>query len=349
MKTYMSICKIMKDSSRIWIGMLLTFIICSCHSEDTDTLPLPQLTDEDCKEATAAVFLNGERLADASVFFTKEPESGSFRMELSGVHPADKIELEVATTRSDGGFILFEGEHIVDNLRHMKIDGFYRPYSPLVRVNISYMVPDEITSKTYTIPFEENSGICFQKYSNFETSSEADSLRFICNRINSELSKHLKSIAISFESDGRMTFEYTNSKQEKSKQSFRYWISKQAWSGDNIIHIEQPDLFYNFLLNAMIPDENKTLGNFPYIAKDSTATLFIHEYHNYEFSKSIVLAGDIHQKIYSYLYNFLLTDGTWTDEEKACFRLMVRKTDYFCRALPEVYQAYTWAFVAKRP
>ena len=121
---------------------------------------------------------------------------------------------------------------------------------------------------------------------------------------------------------------------------------KQAWSGDNIIHIEQPDLFYDCLLNALIPDENKMLGTFPYIAQDSTAVLFIHEFHNYEFSKSIALAGDMHQKIYSYFYNFLLTDRTWTEEEKACFRLMDSMTEHFCHTLPEVYQSYTWAFVS---
>lgn len=346
----MNINKIVRTSIRMLICFLLTFIICNCNSEYNDPI-IPQLTDDACKEANVAIFLNDERLTDASVQFTTSPDSSATRMVLSGVNPTDIIELDVMTTRNKAGFIIFEGEKIVNNVQSIKIEGFYRPYdTPLVRINISYMVLDKITSNTYEIPIEENSGLCYQKYSNMETASESDSLRFICKRINSELAKHLKSIAFRFESDGTMNFEYTTTKQKEFKQSFRYWISKQDWRGDNIIHIEQPNLFYECLLNALIPDENKTLGIFPYITQDSTATLFIHEYHNYKLSKSIVLIGDIHYMIYSYIYHFLPTNWIWTEEEKACFNLMMTQTEKFCHwSKPITYDGYPWAFATLHP
>ena len=123
-------CKILNDSVRVWIGLLLTFIFYSCHSYDNDQLPLPQLTDAACNDAPTAIFLNDQRLADASVKFisSTESKSDSVRMVLSGVHPTDIIELDVVTRRSDGGFIQFEGERIFHNIRHIKVEGFYRPY-----------------------------------------------------------------------------------------------------------------------------------------------------------------------------------------------------------------------------
>lgn len=346
--------QIISVTARLWIGVLLGLIIGSCNSEDNHPLTAHQLTDEDCNEAPAAIFLNGERLTNASVMFTSSPDAGSVTMTLSGVHPTEKIKLDVQTTSNEVGNILFNGELNTHNLYDIKIDGFYKPKSistlPLVRINILYTVPDEITSKTYTIPFDENSGFCYQKYSNMETSSQADSLRFICNRINIELAKHLKSITFRFDTDGVMTFEYTDTKQVVNKHTFRYWISKQDWSGDNIVHIEEPEMFYDCLLNSLIPEENRALATFPYSTEVSSATLFIHEYHNYMYAQSIVLIGDIHQKIYSYLYYLLLTDRRWTDEERDCFLLMMKQTGKFCEwGKPEVFDGYPWAFATLLP
>ena len=182
-----------------------------------------------------------------------------------------------------------------------------------------------------------------------ETISQADSLMSLCDQINAKLAEHLKSIEFRFRSDGKMDFEYSDTDERIFCKSFRYWISSQTRSKDKVILIDQPYLFYDFLLNALIPEENKALGIFPFLTDDQAVTLFLHEYFNQEFSNTVVLIGEFHHSICSYLYNLLPTDRSWTAMERDSFRLMSRQTELFAQKDdPALYQYYTWAFATRK-
>lgn len=342
-------------AAMLCIALVCAWVVSGCRS-DNDA-PIPQLTDVDWKDAQVSVLLNNECLDDASARFVAIPGSDSVRMELSGVHPKEKIEIRVMTSLDNEGNITFKGEQEIANLRHLEVEGVYTPVpphdgasgnSPIVRIDIAYSVPHRISSKEFTIPFNDRDGFCYRRdfgvypQASPEYKSRADSCEFICKRINSELGRHVESIVFRFDDNGRMTFEAAKPGHVVQKESFRYWISEEGHFGDNVVNIENGVLFYECLLKALSPVERHGAIDIPHLSGSQVAGIFVQETKvvNFNIDKAIILMDDLNYKIFPYLYDTLLTDGAWTDKETDCFGTIERAS----RQDSVTSGSSTWAF-----
>lgn len=339
------------NAAYVLMGFLFVFIGSGCHSEADPTSILNLLDIEDDQVMTY-INLNEEHMANASANFFDIPGSDSVRLELSGLHPIEKIKLEVSTTPDQTGEILFAGEKKFSNERLIKVDGTYRidiaddgRQSKSLNINVSYRVPWWKSNRNYIIVFDDKNGFRYQRYANFQTSSQADSCRFICNRINEKLAKYLEAMCFSFGPDGNMEFRFITSDQQIHSQLFRYWVSKQSWSGDYIVQVEQPDQFYNSIIRALTPSNQISIESSNSWTRNTVATLFLEEF-PYPNKRSIAFVDDIHQNIFPYFCDMNQQDEEWTLEEMACLDLMRRATEVYLNTIPEVYNCYTWSFAS---
>lgn len=343
--------RLANNTACVLMGLLFVFIGSGCHSE-ADPIGIFKLTDIEDDQVITSIHLNEELLANASAQFFDIPGSDSVRLELSGVHPTEKIKLEVSTTRNQTGEILFAGENKFSDERLIIVDGTYRidiaddgTQSKSLNINVSYSVPWWKSNRNYIIVFDDKNGFRYQRYSNFQTSSQADSCRFICNRINEKLAKYLEAMSFSFRQDGNMEFRFVTADQQIHSQLFRYWVSKQIWSGDYIIQVEQPDQFYNSILRALTLSNRISIESPRPCTRNAVATLFLEEF-PYPNKRSIAFVDDIHQNIFPYFCDMNQQDEEWTLEEMACLDLMRRATEVYLHTIPEVYNSYTWSFVS---
>lgn len=332
------------------IGMVMLFacVLCSCH--DDNDVSFSRLSDIDWNDTDGAITINDEYLKDASARFISVAGSDSATIVLSGVHPTEEIEMNVATTPGEYGDIIFRGEQTVEDVRHLKVAGRYHPYggtsgySSKVRVVVTYTVPNKISSKEITMPLNGTSGFRYHYDSYWHPSQEeVDSCEFIIGRINSELGRHLKNLSFKFGDDGNLTFSYTNSKSVETQQTFRYWIDEKELSQRTLVNIDNSELFYEFLLNSLTPVENRIVGDLLRFDNNENVRLQIDE--NDSQGDGVVILGDMHYKIFPYLYTTLPTDNVWTGKEKDCFDAMERVArhsdgSYISKRL----YSFAWAF-----
>ncbi len=336
-------------------------LLCGCNS-DTDNPSMPQLTDADWNEVYGAVFLNDECLKDASAGFEAIPGSDSVKMVLTGVHPEEGIELNVATATVANGDIMFEGEQSIEHVRHLKVTGLYRPKesqvgtagnTPMLQVHVVYTVPGEISPVACNIKFTDGNGFRYNRdlatypQAKPEASLRQDSCEFICESINSELARHIESVSFCFDANGQMSFAYNKSKSNEIVRTSRYWISGRDGDENSIVLIDNATDFYDALLEAMIPDENKVVGNMPYNPTGKAASLLVHKASKTNDPLEVAIVDDMHSGIFTYLYNSLLTDRVWTDMEKDCFGIMSRRAGEL-NLNNSSYTVCSWTFVGAK-
>lgn len=334
-------------ATRVIITLSCALILCAC--QDDGDVSVPGVPDFDWNDVDGAVYVNDEYIKDATARFAAIPGTDSTAIVLSGVHPTEEIEVKMSTARDKDGNISFKGEQTVENVRNLSVAGKYMPYGssygqmPLVRVVVTYTVTNDIAAKEIAIPIDGNSGFRFY-YSTYchPSKSEIDSCQFIIGRINSELGRHLKTMSFKFTSDGQMTFSYTNSKSVESRQTFRYWIEEKDLPLRTVVNIDGPGLFYEYLLNALTPAENRIIGDLLHFDSQEIVRIQIDESDNQ--NEGIVILGDLHYKIFPYLYTTLLTDNVWSDMEKDCFGAIERAAKFSIKNNESVFNSYTWVF-----
>lgn len=335
--------------------------LCGCNS-DNDNPSMPQLTDADWNEVYGAVFLNDECLKNASASFDAIPGSDSVKMVLSGVHPEDGIELNVATAIDANGDITFEGEQSIEHVRHLKVTGLYRSKesqagtagnTPMLQVRVAYTVPGEISPMACNIKFTEGKGFRYNRdlgtypQAKPEASLRQDSCEFICESINSELARHIESVSFSFDANGQMSLAYSKSKSNEIVRTFRYWISGREGKENSIVLIDNASDFYDTILDVLIPDENQAVGDMPHNPTTKAASLLVHKDSKTNGTLEVAVVDDMHSGILPYLYNSLLTDRVWTDKEKDCFATMSRRAGELNLNKPS-YAVCSWTFVGTK-
>lgn len=353
--------KRIKDMAMLSIATLCSLILCGCNS-DNDMPSMSQLTDVEWNEVYGAIFLNDECIKDASARFEAISGSDSVKMVLSGVHPEEEIELNVATVTEANGDITFVGEQSLEYIRHLKVTGLYRSMesqagtagnTPMLQVRIAYTVPGEISPAACLIKFTEDSGFRYNRDSGTypqakpEASLRQDSCEYICERINSELARHIESVSFSFDAGGQMAFAYNKPMSNEIVRTFRYWISSRQGDGTNIVLIDNASDFYDAVLDVLIPEENQALGNLQYNPESPVATLLVSKDSDTNDPLEISFVDDMHSGIFPYLYNALLTDRVWTDKEKDCFATMTRRADELSPIRP-TFIVCSWSFVGAK-
>lgn len=344
-------------------SVLLTLALCGCGSDNDDVVFVSKLTDAEWGNVKGAIFLNDEVMKGATARFDEIPGSDSVRMVLSGLHPEEDIEMNVAAVRDDNGNIAFEGEQTVWNVRELRVKGIYSPEEsltgtmgtkPMVRVNVTYTVPNKIFSGTYTIRFDDDNGgfRYFPERGTYPGSkpptspTPSDSCKFICDRINSELAGHLKSLSFAFDGNGQMTLAGETSGSGKSVRTFRYWVGTE--NSRDYIHIDSIALFYESLLNVLAPAGNRIPPNIQYNRERKSAILFIrNDVDKYE-NSVVTLVDEMHNGIFPYLYYMLPTDGAWTAKDKDCFNTMIKKARRLDPESPGFYYTFSWAFLGTK-
>lgn len=350
------------NAASLSISALFGFMLLIGGCKNEQEISLSNIEDANSSDVPTVVYINNEQIKDASVQFTEIPGTDSVNLVMTGVHPTETISLKAVTSRDDNGRILFSGEESVKSFyinqkgfRHLKVEGcFITPESPVtlyqtnssVKINITYTVPQIPDTKKYYIPINETSGFHYNHdfqhrhaITENQIASRMDSCEFISQRINSELSKHLKSIAFSFENNGNMTFEYTTSNQQVIKQTFRYWMRMDGCN-NYIMDIEKPSSFYESILNAMTPVSNRSIfETLSYESENKTATIYINDYITNIF-KGIAITYDFQHKIFPYLQLILPTDNGWSESEKKYLTAIEREA----KNLYPSHDNYTWLF-----
>ncbi|MDE6532312.1 MAG: hypothetical protein K2M27_02105 [Muribaculaceae bacterium] len=351
MKTITTITKWNARISGLGVALICALAMCGCHEDDvamTDT----QLPDVDWNDVEESIFLNGEYMRNASAQFVAIPGSDMTGLILSGIHPSETIEMEVTTsTRDNNEGIDFSGEQTIEGSRHIKVEGLYRPRhfyggtsekSSMMKMKVSYEVPN--STREYVISFNDKSGFCYKEIegsfpnSKPDVEQKSESCRSICKRINSEFGKHVKSLSFKFEDNGNMTLAYTSANREELSQTFRYWIEPEQ--DYDRITVENGSSFYETLLNALTPADNRVIGDMLYLSQYESANLFVAK-ENAIKSDEVIILDDLHHKIFPYLYVTLLTDGSWTSTEKTGFNTIEEMAK---EAYPDNWRSYRWAF-----
>lgn len=307
------------------VALLCLLMICGCSSGNDEMPDNP--ANSDWNDADISIFLNGEYVGNASATFAFHSDSDSADMVLTGINPTENIELKVATSVYDKDGISFKGEQNVEDMRIIKVEGLYRPrpfyggtsQKSMIKINVSYSVPNEITSRDITIPFEENYGFCYPMKVSLNQIFE-DSCDYICKNINAELGRHLKSATFRFDENGKLAFSYVSADSKETKHTFRYWISLETEPNtrNKIINVAEGDRFYECLLNALTPPENRIVGNLLFLPHHDVAKLYVDDnIRQFVPSSSVITVLDeLQYNIFPYFLSTLMTDRFWSEDEK---------------------------------
>lgn len=341
------------DRATIFVVIMLTLFMFGCSSDDKPE----SYSDFDWNNADISVFVNGIYVQNVNVEFVSKSDSDSAIMVLKGLNPVENIEIDVTKTRYDEDGIAFNGEQIIENRRRILINGLYRPrtfyggganQSPMIKMNISYTIPNTIASRRFIIPFAADNG--FSYWETVITNREyIDSCKYICKRINSEIGKRLKSMTFHFGEDGLLSLSYITSESKEIERTFRYWIGTEEWPrlGDNkIAYIENGDVFYKFILDALTPDQNKSIGDILSLSPHEFARLSVNQTvsHSGEYTLVISIPDDLQFEIFPYFLATLKTDSHWSDEERKYLNCAQTMAKSFYNAN---YLCYMWAFISK--
>lgn len=341
--------------------MIMTLLMSACSSEEGVENPVNQLKDLRFKDMHYSVSLNGEELPDAFGYFVSVPLTDTVKLVLKGVHPVEKLDIPVSATRDMEGNIVFEANDSVKNIRHFHVSGVYRrneaePDKSSMKVEVTYTVPNSLTSEKFEIPFDGKNGFCYNRdfgqypMSKWDIEGQRDTCEWICNRINAELVKDIKMLSFSFSERGEMTVSRTSAANEVSSRTFRYWLNEGYDDERNLyVDIENPELFYDFLHAAL--GINVPSGSASYLPEGdyTTAEIYIDKVgasNNYSqhFHQSVVVRDNLRYSIFSYFRDKYDGDTSWTDKERKFLNTMigVAKRNYSGRIGRE--GNYEWAF-----
>ncbi|MCM1140178.1 MAG: hypothetical protein NC453_16555 [Muribaculum sp.] len=305
-----------------------------------------------------SILLNNENMPDASAEFKTIPDSDELTLVLYGVHPCDDIEVAVKTVTDDDGNIRFSGIQLIDNVGSIKVEGLYNCShegmediaKPSVGIDITYMMPN-ISYISMTIPFDDISGFRYVRdpgvYPKDTVDNEAiqDSCELICQDINSELQKNLKSMSFAFDDGGKMTLSYITRDLYKYSQRFRYWVKTEKSTGKKIIEFENADQFYQMIFHAMNLDITDDIIEFTHSLPYNMGRFHI-EKEDSELSGIIIFLDDIHYKIFHYLNSQFSEKGIWDNTQKNYIDLIYTITkDRFNQSPDEMlkFSSYRWA------
>lgn len=345
---------------KLYIGIIALFVFYSCDSDNSDIAPRNPLTNIVWQEVKGRIIINNDyELPDATAEFNAIPASDELTLILHGVHPYEDIEVTVKTVTDDEGNIKFNGIQLIDNIGSIKVDGVYdcspddkgTVAEPTVSIDITYMLPN-ISYISMTIPFDENNGFRYIRdngvypMATIDYKAIQDSCELICQNINSELQKNLKSISFAFDSGGKMTLSFNAQNFGKYSKQFRYWVKVEKYSGKMIIEIENADQFYHGIFQAMnldITDEMKefmhslpyNMGRFHIDRRDS------------KLSGMVVFLDEIQYEIFPYFNRQFSEKGIWDNTKKDYINLIYAITKDRCKESPEQIlkvSSYRWAF-----
>lgn len=358
MKTNSMSSKWIFNAIKLYIGIVASFAFYSCDSDNSDIVPQNPLTNIDWQEAKGCISLNGEILHNATAEFHENSDSNDITLVLHGVHPCDDIDVSVKTVNNDEGNIRFNGTQLIDNVGIIKVDGLFNcslddkgaVVEPSVSIDITYMLPN-ISYISMTIPFDESSGFSYVRdpgvYPMATVDNEAiqDSCEMICQNINSELSKSLKSISFDFDSQGKMRLSYITRNLYEYSQVFRYWLKIEKSSCKKIIEVENADQFYQKVFNAMNLDITDDMKEFMQSLPYNIARFNI-ERQDSELSGMVVFLDEIQYEIFPYFNRQFSENGIWDNNKKDYLDLIYAITKDMCKGSPEHIlnaSSYRWA------
>lgn len=347
--------KIMERVTHILIYLIIALAISSCDSNDVDNM-FSDLSNVDWDQVDELVVLNNEIINGASIEFVEVPDSDALVLKLHGVHPYETIEMEVTAARDKQGNILFQGEHAIEDIRSINVNGIYIPTQMAegmntakssAKINISYTVPSPLLEMSHTIPFNEDSGFCYipdegtYPLATVDVEAQRDSCRFICKQINSEIGKNLMLLNFKFDNQGKMRLSLVTTNYQEYSKEFRYWISKGKLTNKKYIEIENADSFYESIFNTIGLDMNQSNYEFSY----NVAHLYIEERQRKPKSR-IVILDKIHNEIFIDFYRFFSECGIWTENEKKYIDLMRNKCNWSYSTPGHIvdFEYYRWAF-----
>lgn len=322
-----------RKMTKMWAGMLCAFALSGCQS--SDEMSMPQLTDANWNEVQGSITLNNEYLEGASAEFAAIPGTDSVSLKLSGVHPTEIIEMNVATTRTDEGDIAFEGKQFTKYTRELTVNGLYTRVSPdmgataksSVKIDIEYNVPIQNIHRTYYIDFNGDSGFRYIReagtypMAKVDIEGQRDSCEYISRIINTELAKNLRAFSLELGYNGQMTLTYTTSDSEKREQDFRYWMRTEKISGNYIFEVENPGLFYDCVFRAFNLTNTPLYQTQPYVAENDIASLYLWANDDYR-DRKIIFLDDIHHNIFKYINNSFQEKGLWSIYDKRYIDLL---------------------------
>lgn len=345
----------------MWVLAMVALILCGCSSDDPAPDPLKELPGLQLKNMNCSFSLNGEDMPDAFARFYAVPQSDEVNLLLTGIHPTEELQIPLTASGDGNGNILFEGDEPANNLRCIHVKGIYKPgadngeKSPSIKIDLTYSVPSNTYSKEYVIPFDGYNGFLYNRdpgqypMSKWDIEGQRDTCQSICKTINSELAKELKSLSFKFENNGRLTLSSTGPELNVSSQSFRYWL--RTVSRDTLVNVENPALFYDFILNALNLNKKTAPDQYTYVPEYETAEIYVDRVstlNNLKFSKAIVVRDDLRHKIFSYVRDKYQDCDTWGDRERRLLNTMeaVARRNYDGRnySMP----IYEWGFATWR-
>lgn len=347
--------------------MLCAMILPGCNSEDmVIDIPINELTSIKLYEPKYSISINNETVNNAYAYFVMDPDSGESMVVLTGLHPAQELQIPISATRNSDGNIVFEGEELVENVRHIKVDGLYesqqdenieRSQRSLLKIDVSYTVPNEMFNKEYLIPFDGHNGFCYNRnleqypMSDYDIEAQRDSCDLICKKINVALGEYIKSMKFKFSHDGILTVEIRVSSDENKYfmthlHISRFWIRYD--NGFPIVSFENPRLFYSSLLHACLLNVNAiTLAEcyMPDYFRLGELYLGVDDILSDKRFKTAVVLRDIFQyNVFSLMKGRENSGEKWTAEDMRFFDSMqnICKKSYSERDTP--MSRYEWAF-----
>lgn len=339
-------------ATKVLIYTLCVIALCACSSDNPVEAPV-RLTDVDWKETTAAIYLNEECLENASVKFIEIQDTDSVTMILSGVNPTETIQMEVATARDKDGNIVFNGKK-TDYETIITVDGVWQFENSVaqafanstVTVNISYRLAYNTLIPNYYVAFDGNRGLRHIRDKGYYPlidpvviEGQRDSCEYICRVINKEFAKSLSSLSINLGPSGILTVKYTTPREQEYEQQFRFWVRTVPFVNKNIIEVEDPERFYDFLFEALDLTGNK------YVPESEVASIHV-EMDGYYDRTRIMILDDLHYRIFGYINNSFAEKGLWEFYDRRYITLMYMGANTYYAGVEFLasYDHYRWCF-----
>ena len=141
-----------------------------------------------------------------------------------------------------------------------------------------------------------------------------------------------------------MTFAYATADDRQFSRTFRYWVGTTGSRDEKVIDVEDGEAFNKYLLNAIHPTESDNPGNMSEWPDPGFARIFIDDNNNNkDVAEAIAIWGDLHYKIFPYLYEAFREEGIMSDNDKGYIHNMVKTTTSVYRN-PSSWVYYRWAF-----
>lgn len=353
---------------KVWLGLICSLVLIGCSSDDVIVdNPLDDLTEFRVFEPTYSIYINKEELPYACAYFVKDSVVDQVKMVLLYVHPTDTIEIPVTATRSADGSILFEGEQLIENIRHLKVEGKYSGRSvqseentarPYLTANISYEVPNEMFNKDYLIPFDGHNGLCYNRNVEhypvpvYDNDAQRDSCELICKKVNAALADYIQSMTFKFGKNGILTVEIPVSANPGQyimtyRHRARFWLRYD--NGTPIVNFENPRRFYQTLLEASLLPFNDLALSKCYIPEfyNTPGELYLEtndKNTDSQFDTAIVLRDMIQYSFFSMLKDRVNSREQWSDSDLRHLETMEKICNRAYSDKENPVAGYDWAF-----